>query len=149
MKARDLMTPHPGVVTPHDPLSRAADIMRDYNVGMVPVVNDLLSMRVVGVITDRDIAVRCVAPRHGGRCTVGAHLTGQPLAAVNPDADVHEVMERMKEHQVRRVLVTEDGRLLGVVSVADLARMEGPQEPLEVEAVLEHLSAPAHLLAMA
>jgi CBS domain-containing protein len=136
------------VVTPGDPLSRAAEIMRDQDVGMVPVVDDPLAMRLRGVITDRDIAVRCVAPRHGGRCCVGAHLTDAPLATVAPDADVQEVMERMKEHRVHRVLVTSGGRLMGVIAVADLAR-EGPLDPLEVESVLEHLSAPAHLLAPA
>jgi CBS domain-containing protein len=146
MKARDLMTPYPAVVTFCDPLSRAAEIMRDCDVGMVPVVDDPLAMHLRGVITDRDIAVRCVAPRHGGRCTVGAHLTGAPLATVEPDADVQEVMERMKEYQVHRVLVTQDGRLMGVIAVADLARMEGPLDPLQVESVLEYLSAPGRQL---
>ncbi len=149
MKARDLMTPYPGVVTRHDPLSRAAEIMRDYNVGMVPVVDDPLAVRLLGVITDRDIAIRCVAPRHGGRCTVGAHLTEGPLATVDPDADVQEVMDVMREHQVCRLPVVEHGRLVGVIAVADLARLEGPVEPLEVEWVLERISAPAHLLAHA
>jgi CBS domain-containing protein len=148
MKARDLMTAYPAVVTPGDPLSRAAEIMRDCDVGMVPVVDDQLAMRLRGVITDRDIAVRCVAPRHGGRCPVGAHLTDAPLATVDPDADVQEVMERMKEYRVHRVLVTRGGRLMGVIAVADLVR-EGPLDPLEVESVLEHLSTPAHLLAPA
>lgn len=147
MKARDLMTPHPGVVTAGDPLSRAAEIMRDYDVGMVPVVSDTLAMRLVGVITDRDIAVRCVAPRHGGRCSVAAHLTGAPLATVEPDADAREIMELMKEHQLRRLPVVSDGRLVGVVSLADVARLEGPIDPLEVESVIERVSAPAHLLA--
>lgn len=145
MKARDLMTAYPAVVTPGDPLSRAAEIMRDHDVGMVPVVDDPLAMHLRGVITDRDIAVRCVAPRHGGRCCVSAHLTDAPLATVDADADVQEVMERMKEHQVHRVLVTSGGRLMGVIALADLAR-EGELHPLEVESVLEHLSAPANLL---
>jgi CBS domain-containing protein len=149
MKARDLMTRYPAVVTPGDPLSRAAELMRDHDVGMVPVVDDPVAMRLRGVITDRDIVVRCVAPRHGGRCNVEAHLTCAPLATVGPDADVAEVMERMKEHRVHRVLVTHDGRLLGVIAVADLTRMEWPLDPLEVESVLEHLSAPTHLLAPA
>jgi CBS domain-containing protein len=149
MKARDLMATYPGVVTACDPLSRAAEIMRDWNVGMVPVVDDTLAMHLVGVITDRDIAVRCVAPRHGGRCAVKAHLTGPPLATVEPDDDVREVMERMKEHQVRRLPVVADGRLVGVVSMADLARLEGLLDASEVESVLERVSAPAHLLAPA
>lgn len=145
MKARDLMAPFPGVVTAGDPLSRAAEIMRDRDVGMVPVVDDTLAMHLRGVITDRDIAVRCVAPRHGGRCLVGAHLTAGPLVTVEPDADVREVMEQMKAHQVRRLPVVAGGRLVGVVALADLARMAAPEGPLEVEAVLERVSGGAGL----
>lgn len=140
MKARDLMAPHPGVVTAGDPLSRAAEIMRDWDVGMVPVVDDTLAMHLLGVITDRDIAVRCVAPRHGGRCCVGAHLTAEPLATVEPDTDVREVMEQMKAHQVRRLPVVAGGRLVGVVALADLARLDGTLDPLEVESVMEGVS---------
>jgi CBS domain-containing protein len=146
MKARDLMAPCPGVVTAGDPLSRAAEIMRDRDVGMVPVVDDTLAMHLLGVITDRDIAVRCVAPRHGGRCSVGAHLTAGPLATVEPDTDVREVMEQMKAHQVRRLPVVAGGRLVGVVALADLARLEGPLDPLEVEGVVERVSAQVGLV---
>lgn len=146
MKAGDLMAPFPGVVTAGDPLSRAAEIMRDWNVGMVPVVDDTVAMHLLGVITDRDIVVRCVAPRHGGGCCVGAHLTRGPLATVEPDTDVREVMERMKERQVRRLPVVAGGRLVGVVALADLARLEGVLDPLEVESVVQRVSAPAHLL---
>ncbi|HEU0302114.1 MAG TPA: CBS domain-containing protein [Longimicrobium sp.] len=149
MRACDLMTCHPRAVTLGDPLSRAAEIMRDDDVGMVPVVEDMLSMRLKGVITDRDIVVRCVAPRHGAFCNVGAHLTREPLVAVLPEADVDEVMALMKENQVRRVLVTEHGRLRGVIALADLVRLAGPLEPLQLEAVLEGVSAPSHALAAA
>jgi CBS domain-containing protein len=149
MKARDLMAPYPGVVTAGDPLSRAAEIMRDRGVGMVPVVDDTLAMHLVGVITDRDIAVRCVAPRHGGRCAVGAHLTAAPLATVEPDTDVREVMDRMKVHQVRRLPVVAGGRLVGVVALADLARLEGRLDPLEVESVVERVSGQAGLVGAA
>ena len=147
MRACDLMTAHPRAVTLGDPLTRAAEIMRDDDVGMVPVVEDMLSMRLRGVITDRDIVVRCVAPRHGAFCSVGAHLTREPLVAVRPGAEVHEVMARMRETRVRRVLVTEHGRLLGVIALADLARLAGPLVPLQLEAVLESVSAPSHPLA--
>jgi len=66
MKAREMMTSHPEVVTPKDPISRAAGIMRDRDIGMVPVVDDTSRMSLVGVITDRDIAVRHVADGHTG-----------------------------------------------------------------------------------
>ena len=144
MKARDLMTPNPAVVTPDDPVSRAAEIMRDRDVGMVPVVDDLSGMRLRGVITDRDIAVRCLAARHPPGCPVGDHMTAAPLDTVSPAANVHEVMELMKEDRVRRVMVTEGERLVGVIAQADLARREGPVDPVAVEKVLERISEPLH-----
>ena len=149
MRACDLMTWHPRAVTLGDPLSRAAEIMRDDDVGMVPVVEDMVSMRLKGVITDRDIVVRCVAPRHGAFCDVGAHLTGEPLVAVRPGADLDEVAALMRANQVRRVLVTEGGRLLGVIALADLARFARPLEPLPQESVLASVSSQTHALAAA
>ena len=145
MKARELMTPDPRVVTSADPVSRAAEIMRDHDVGVVPVVDDLSRMRLRGVITDRDIAVRCTAERHAPTCPVGDHMTAGPLDTVSPAADVREVMELMKEERVRRVMVTEGERLVGVIAQADLARREGPVAPVEVEKVLERISEPAHV----
>ena len=147
MKACDLMTDRPCAVTLGDPLTRAAELMRDDDVGMVPVVEDMLSMRLKGVITDRDIVVRCVAPRHGAFCNVGAHITREPLVTVPPDADVDEVMVLMRTNQVRRVLVTEDGRLMGVIALADLVRVAGAVETLQLDAVLESVSAPSGVLA--
>lgn len=143
MKARDLMTPNPVVVTPEYPVSRAAEIMRDHDVGVVPVVDDLWRMRLRGVVTDRDIAVRCTAAGHAPTCPVGDHMTAGPLDTVSPAADVREVMEVMKEDRVRRVMVTQGERLVGVISQADLARREGPVEPVAVEKVLERISEPA------
>jgi CBS domain-containing protein len=142
MKARDLMTAQPFVVTPDEPVSHAAEIMRDRDVGLVPVVDDRRRMSLRGVITDRDIAIRCVAEKHGHDCRVMDHMTVEPLDTVWPDADVHEVMEVMKDDRVRRVLVTEGDRLVGVIAQADLARLEGPIEPVEVEKVLERISEP-------
>ena len=76
-------------------------------------------------------------------------MTAGPLDTVSPAADVHAVMELMKEDRVRRVLVTEGERLVGVIAQADLARREGPVEPVEVEKVLERISEPAHAAARA
>ncbi|HEU4457485.1 MAG TPA: CBS domain-containing protein [Longimicrobium sp.] len=143
MKARDLMTGHPHVVMPGDPVSRAAEIMRDQDVGALPVVDDGARMRLRGVITDRDIAVRCTAAGHRPTCPVEAHMTAGPLDTVTPDADVRSVMELMKDARVRRLMVAEDGRLVGVIAQADLARREGPVDPVEVERVLERISEPA------
>lgn len=143
MKAREIMTRDPQVVTADDPVSRAAEIMRDIDVGIVPVVDDRSSMRLRGVITDRDIAVRHVAERHQQDCRVGDHMTGGRLDTVDPDADAHEVTERMRRDQVRRIPVVEGDRLVGIIAQADVAVGLGPREPQEVEQTLEQISKPA------
>ena len=143
MKARDIMTSDPHVITQRESLSRAAEIMRDLDVGIVPVVDDPSSMRLLGVITDRDIAVRCVAKKHGSACTVGDHMTSARLDTVHPDDDVDTVIALMEREQVRRIpVVSEDNRLAGVIAQADLATKLGPKDSQKIEEVLQRVSAP-------
>ena len=126
MKAREVMTEYPQAVTPTDPLSQAAALMRDGDVGFIPVVEDRETRRLVGVITDRDIAVRHVAAAHGDDCTIKQHMTADPLVTVSPEAPTSEVHDLMMEHQVRRVAVVDsEGHLLGVIAQADVATKEG------------------------
>lgn len=143
MKAQDLMTPNPRVVTPDEPITHAARIMRDLDVGCVPVVDDRARMHLVGVITDRDLVVRCLVERHFRDCPVADHMTMEHLDTVSPDATVEEVMNLMERDQVRRILVTDEGRLVGIIAQADLALKQGSLEPLKVEEVLERISAPS------
>lgn len=139
MKARELMTKDPAVLTPDEPVSRAAQIMRDRNVGAVPVVDDKSSMRLRGMITDRDIAIRHVAESHGQNCRVSDELTPGPLRTVTPDADAHDVMELMKREQVRRVPVVQGDRLVGIIAQADVATGEKAEA---VGKVVERISEP-------
>lgn len=146
MKARDLMTPRPHFVLPDEPVLRAAELMRDHDIGAVPVVDDPDGMILVGVITDRDLAIRHVAAAHHHDCPVSEHMTTDPLVTVAPRADVDDVMKKMKHFKVRRVMVTDgDGALLGVVAQADLVREEGDEHPRRVEKVLEEISEPVGL----
>lgn len=142
MKARDLMSTEPVAVTPGDPLLRAACAMRDLNVGMVPVVDSREEMHAVGVITDRDIVVRHVAAGHQHACICGHVMSRAPLVAVAPDASIGDVMRRMAVHRVRRVLVIDHGRLVGVVSAADILARERRVAPDFVEKVLEQIAEP-------
>jgi CBS domain-containing protein len=143
MKVRELMTPDPEVVTPEQPISRAAQIMRQYDVGIVPVVSDPDSKNRLGVITDRDIAVRHVADSHMEDCTVGAHMTRESIETVKETDDSTKVMEAMKRRDVRRIPVTNDrGALVGVVAQADIAvAREIPKE--QVADVVHAISEPA------
>jgi len=140
MKARDLMTPELDVVTSQNPLSKAAQIMRDRNVGSVPVVESRDSMKPQGIITDRDIVVRHIAEDHDRGCIVSAHMTRGPIETVDENDDVKKVMDTMKRAEVRRVLVTgQGGRLVGIIAQADLATSD--QVPMdEMASVVQTIS---------
>lgn len=143
MKARQIMTEAPQVVTPDEPLTRAAQLMDSFGVGLVPVVRDRRSMRLAGVITDRDIAIRHVARGHGADCTVQQHMTEGGIAAVRPEDDVHDVMGRMAHEKLRRLPVVDaEHRLVGIIAQADIARGVGRVEPERVEKMLEEVSQP-------
>ena len=118
MQLRDVMTPNPVTVQPSATLQEAARIMRDEDTGVVPIVEN---GRPVGVITDRDIVVRAVA--EGGeavRRSVRDVASGN-LVTVAPDMSTEDAAELMASRQVRRVLVCENERLVGVASIGDLA----------------------------
>ena len=141
MKARDIMTTDRiEAVTPGDSLQDAARRMRDADVGSLPVVDDLRSMHLVGLITDRDITIRHVAADHTADCRVGDHMTKGRLHTVSPDDDVTAVTSRMKAEQVRRIPVVEDDRLIGIIAQADIATENvGDRETGEV---VEKISEP-------
>ncbi len=125
MKAREIMTPSPEVVTPLDRISRAAQIMRDRDVGLVPVVKDMESMSLMGVITDRDLAVRHVADGHTDNCTVASHMSKDDIQAVEESDDLSTVIAAMERREIRRVPVTDkNGKLLGIIAQADIATCE-------------------------
>jgi CBS domain-containing protein len=137
-KARDIMTANPRVVTASDSITRAAEIMRDTDVGIVPVVEDSGSMRLAGVVTDRDIAVRVIAEGRDGNTNV-REIMSSSLATVRPDDDLDEVTRLMKSEQVRRIPVCEGDRLVGIIAQADVARQTSDRKTGDV---VEKISAP-------
>ena len=142
MKAQQIMTDQPQVVTPKDPISHAAALMRDTNVGFIPVVADRESRRLVGVITDRDIAVRHVAGAHEMDCRIDQHMSATDLATVGPDADVDEVHRLMSTRQLRRIPVVDaEGSILGVIALADVAVKE--HTSTDAAQVVAQISEPA------
>ena len=140
MKASEIMTSNPDCVTPQDSVIEAARIMRDRNVGAVPVVDDRNSRRLTGVITDRDIAVRCIAEGRDGNCSV-SDLMSSDLITARPDDDVNRIMNQMKSEQVRRIPVVDDeNRVIGIIAQADIA-LEGPGDR-KVGEFVERISEP-------
>ena len=118
MQLRDVMTPNPVTVQPSATLQEAARIMRDEDTGVVPIVEN---GRPVGVITDRDIVVRAVA--EGGEAVRRSvrDVASSDLVTVAPDMSTEDAAELMASRQIRRVLVCENERLVGVASIGDLA----------------------------
>lgn len=143
MNARELMSSFPAVAMAGDDLSLAARLMREHEVGFIPIVDDRQSMRLAGVITDRDIAVRCVGEHHPSGCTVRDHMTQRPIVTVHPDDSADVVLERMDRARVRRLPVVDDAEhVIGVIAQADIVRKLHVEEPRVVE-VIRHVSQPA------
>jgi len=108
----------------------AAKMMRDEDVGIAPIVE---GDRLVGVLTDRDIAVRVVAEGGDSEQTKVTDVMSRDLVTLDPDQDLDEALRLMARHQVRRLpVVEEDGRLVGVVAQADVAEHAGDQQTGEV-----------------
>lgn len=144
MKAIDIMTANPRAAMPTETVRRALEIMRELNVGAVPIVEGASNRKLLGIITDRDIAMRCTAEGHAPHCLISDHMTAAPLKTVDPDDDVERVIEKMERAQVRRIpVVTNDGELMGIIAQADVAARYGRQHPREIEELLERVSAPS------
>lgn len=120
MKISDVMTPNPKTVKPSDSIQTAANIMREEDAGAVPVVE---GGRVVGMVTDRDIVVRAVAD--GDFTAKISDVVSDDVITATPEMTTSEAAELMGEHQIRRLPVIDaDDRLVGIVSLGDLAVKE-------------------------
>ena len=148
MKARDLMTPDPAQVTPSDSLQRVSQLMAEHDCGCIPVVKATDQRSLLGVITDRDIAVRAVAEGRPATTPIGEIMTPNP-DTVGPDDDLSYVERLMSDRQIRRVVVVDDnGECVGIIAQADLARAaKRKQEPTpkEMVDVLEKISRPSEI----
>jgi CBS domain-containing protein len=127
--ARDIMHPGAECIGENDTLAQAARRMRDLHVGAMPICGE--DDRLHGIITDRDIVVRCVA--EGGdasRLTAREMAQGTPIW-VDATADHREVLRLLEDHKIRRIPVIEDRRLVGMISEADVATQLSEDEITE------------------
>ena len=116
----DVMTKNPRTVTRGDSIADAAKVMRDEDAGVVPIVD---GDRLTGVLTDRDIAVRVVADGKDPSSTKVEEIASTNLVTIDPQQDLDEALRLMAQHQVRRLpVVEEDGKLVGIVAQADVAK---------------------------
>jgi CBS domain-containing protein len=141
MKAQDLMTTNPVCCTPSSTVREAAQLMRDHDCGCIPVVEGE-SKRLLGVMTDRDIACRCVAEGKSPDTPVSEIMTTKPQCC-HPEDDVAAVEQIMIEAQVRRVPVVDaKDRCVGMIAQADLALSGEAASDREVGRMVERISEP-------
>ncbi|MBQ0970386.1 CBS domain-containing protein [Actinospica acidiphila] len=118
--AGDIMHRGAQWIPAHETLDRAAQLMRELNVGALPISDE--NERLCGILTDRDIVVGCVAMGHDpAEVTAGEMAKGTPRW-IESEADVEDVLTEMRTHQIRRLPVIDDKRLVGMISEADLAQ---------------------------
>ena len=127
---QELMTSNPCSIDTDKSAAYAAKMMRDEDVGLAPIVE---GNRLVGTLTDRDIAIRVVAEGKDPESTKVTEIASTDLVTVDPQQGLDEALRLMAKHQVRRLpVVEEDGRLVGVVAQADVAKSAGDKQTGEL-----------------
>ncbi len=141
MKIRDIMTREVDVLRPEDPVSEAARHMRDRDIGSIPVAED---DRLIGMLTDRDIVIRCIADGAGGDTPIRQAMTDK-IRYCYDDQDVDEVCANMSSEAIRRLpVVDRDKRLVGIVSLGDISKDNERAAGEAMEHIVETPSNGAH-----
>jgi len=118
MKVRDVMTNQVDTVTPNASVIEIAQLMKSNDVGSIPVCED---KKVIGMITDRDIVLKVVADGKNIESRMAKDIMNSKIITVTADQDVHEAARLMSEYQIRRLPVVDQGNIVGIVALGDLA----------------------------
>lgn len=136
MKVREIMTKDIASLSSNDTVERAAQLMKQYDCGCIPVCT---KDKVIGVVTDRDIAIRSTASGQDCHQNVG-DIMSKDLVVGNPDMDVQDAARLMSERQIRRLPVVENNSLVGIVALGDIS-LE-PTYQKNAERALKNISEP-------
>ena len=123
MTVGQIMTAFPEALGPDDTIQKAAKLMRDHDYGVIPLVD--ADSALVGIVTDRDIVVKAVAHGHGPETTLSECMTPDP-DSVPKDIPIEQALHVMNTRQIRRLPVVEFGRLIGMISLGDIAKSQTP-----------------------
>lgn len=143
---RDVMTANPICCTPDDTAARVAKIMKTEDVGSVPVCEGRESRKLVGIVTDRDLAIQVVAAgKDSNSVKVKDVMTREPVTC-RADQDLEGALEAMEKYQIRRLpVIDESGHLIGIIAQADVATRSN--EPEKTAELVEEVSQPAAMRA--
>ncbi|MEV6971449.1 CBS domain-containing protein [Hamadaea sp. NPDC051192] len=137
LTAETVMTGDPVTIEATDSIVHAARLMRDYDIGDL-IVTD--RGHLVGIVTDRDIVIRGIADSRGVETTHVGEVCSRDVVTVGPDEELDQVVAIMCEHAVRRMPVISGGRVVGVISLGDLAQEDGELALTDAKSVLTEIS---------
>ncbi len=134
MKCNDVMTKNPVCCLPDDDVVKAADSMKQLDIGSIPIVETLESRKLVGILTDRDLALKVVAEKRDLETTKVKEVMTSKVVSCHMDDDVQKAMDAMAENQLRRLPVVDSGnRIVGIIAQADVAtRLDQPVRTAEM-----------------
>ena len=136
LQVREVMNPHVVTIDPAESAALAARLLARHNIGALPVCS--ANGQLQGIVTDRDIILRCVAPEEDPASIPVKHIMTRQLRTLSPEEDVRQAAWLMASQQIRRLPVVEKGAVIGVVSLGDLARC-GKYE-MEISKALTEIS---------
>ena len=133
-KCNEVMTKNPVCCLPDDMVAKVAQLMQSENIGSIPVVENEQTQKLVGIVTDRDLALKIVAKGHAAKSTkVEAVMTRQVVTCRAAD-DLQKALDAMAEHQLRRIPIVDNNyKVVGIIAQADVAtRVDQPEKTAEM-----------------
>ena len=133
-KCIEVMTKDPVCCLPNDSALKAAELMESGNVGSIPVIENEKTKKLVGIVTDRDLALKIVALGRNSKNRKVESVMTRKVVTCHPEDDVQKALDAMSEHQLRRLpVVDDDNQILGIISQADIAtRANQPEKTAEM-----------------
>ena len=133
-KCNEVMTKDPVCCLPNDSVAKAAELMQSGNIGSIPVIENVQNQKLVGIVTDRDLALKIVAQGRDAKSTkVEAVMTHKVVTCLAND-DLQKALDAMAEHQLRRIpVVDNENKIVGIIAQADVAtRIDQPEKTAEM-----------------
>jgi len=133
-KCNEVMTKNPVCCLPDDSAAKAAELMKSENIGSIPVIENEHTQKLVGIVTDRDLALKIVAEGRDAKSTKVEAVMTHKVVTCHADDDLQKALDAMAEHQLRRIpVVNNDNKIVGIIAQADVAtRVDQPEKTAEM-----------------
>lgn len=130
----DLMTPNPICCLPTDTVRSVGELMKNGNIGSIPVIDNSQSKKLIGIITDRDLAIKVIGQGRDPNTTLAEAVMTRKVVSCRPDDELQLALNAMSENQLRRIVIVDNvNKILGIISQADIAtRGNQPQETAKI-----------------